>query len=352
MCNRSFRVEVDQISPREWTDLIKSFLDAYIYHAWTSSEGEESKRRLSHLILRDEKGVAAMAQVKITKVPLIGRGVATSFWYPLWKRKGETNNLLVLDRMLDALKREYVIKRKLLLRLWPIAFDDCDDGTRLLLSKHGFRYNQNIKTYRTLILDLVPSIDSLRKNLNGKWRNQLNASEKNNLQVEVGSSDELFSTCLNMLEETISRKGFTPQVNFKRYRALQRCLPADLKMKIFVCKHSGSAVSCGIYSAIGETGLYLLGATANNGLRLYGSNLIQWLALKWLKGIGCSRYDLGGIDPVRNAGVYHFKRGIAGKSGWEVSQIGQYYLTPDSIGYLLNQCIDLSNTVRNRLRRK
>jgi hypothetical protein len=38
----------------------------------------------------------------------------------------------------------------------------------------------------------------------------------------------------------------------------------------------------------------------------------------WLKERGVRWYDLGGIDPEGNPGVYHFKKGF---SGMDVSQI-------------------------------
>ena len=48
------------------------------------------------------------------------------------------------------------------------------------------------------------------------------------------------------------------------------------------------------------------------------SVLLQWTLIEWLKENSFKWYDLGGIDPERNPGVYHFKKGLFGA---DVSQI-------------------------------
>ena len=43
-----------------------------------------------------------------------------------------------------------------------------------------------------------------------------------------------------------------------------------------------------------------------------------------LKKRGNQFYDLGGIDPEGNPGVYKFKLGVAGKTGVETKFMGQF----------------------------
>src|SRR5208283_6155309 len=64
--------------------------------------------------------------------------------------------------------------------------------------------------------------------------------------------------------------------------------------------------------------IYLLGATSDDGLKSKGAYLLQWTLIQWLKGNDIRWYDLGGIDPDGNPGVYSFKRGF---SGLDVCQI-------------------------------
>jgi FemAB family len=63
---------------------------------------------------------------------------------------------------------------------------------------------------------------------------------------------------------------------------------------------------------MGDSAVYLLGATNDDGLNSKGAYLLQWTLIRWLKENGAKWYDLGGIDPEGNPGVYHFKRGLSG----------------------------------------
>jgi hypothetical protein len=47
-------------------------------------------------------------------------------------------------------------------------------------------------------------------------------------------------------------------------------------------------------------------------LKSKGAYLLQWNMIQRLKGSGVRWYDLGGIDPEGNPGVYAFKRGFSG----------------------------------------
>lgn len=350
-CFDDYSVEIDSTNEKQWGELLLEFDDANMHQTWSEGAINYGERNLSHLVLRRDGEVIGMAQISIRKLSIIGAGIATVYWGPMWRRKDRPANYDVLEKMIVVLKNEYVAKRSLLLRIWPIGFENSEETTISMLEKHGFIRNSAVQPYRTLLLDLSPSLEELRKNLEQKWRNQLNVAERSNLSLMEGSGDEMFLTFLKLLDEMISRKRFTSEVNYDRYRRIQSDLPECLKMKIFHCICEGEPVLAGVFSAIGGTGTYLLGATANKGMKVNGSNLLHWGVIKWLKEKGCQSYDLGGIDPSGNSGVYHFKRGIAGKSGKEVVHLGQFFLADNPISYFLNICIDRINYARTKLHR-
>jgi hypothetical protein len=49
--------------------------------------------------------------------------------------------------------------------------------------------------------------------------------------------------------------------------------------------------------------------------------MLQWTLIRWLKENGFKWYDLGGIDPERNPGVYHFKRGLSGSDVYQLNPL-------------------------------
>ena len=81
-------------------------------------------------------------------------------------------------------------------------------------------------------------------------------------------------------------------------------------MQIMICEDRGAPVAGLVVSAIGGSAIYLLGATSDDGLKSKGAYLLQWNMIQWLKQNGVRWYDLGGIDPEANRGVYSFKKGI------------------------------------------
>jgi hypothetical protein len=345
-----YSTEIDSIGETRWGELLQDFDDSNIHQTWSSGVISWGERNISHIVLRRDGEVVGMVQIGIRKLSIIGAGVATVYWGPLWRRKGISEDYDVLEKMIEVLKNEYVIKRRHLLRIWPIGFEISDERTKSLLGKYGFTRNSRVPAYRTLLLDLSPSLEELRKNLEQKWRNNLNTAEKRNLNLMEGTSDEMYLTFLKMLHEMVLRKKFKSQVSYDNYRRIQNDLPEFLKMKIIVCTCEGVPVSVGIFSAIGITGTYILGATSTRGLGVNGSNLIQWRAITWLKERGCRWYDLGGVDPSGNPGVYKFKRGVAGKNGKEVTHLGQFSLSNNIISYFMDICIDRINYARKKLR--
>jgi len=349
---RDYSIEVDSVAPTNWNDLLHEFDDANIHQTWSEGEISYGERNLSHLVLRRAGEVVGMAQVSLRILPLRRAGIATLYWGPLWRRKGMPEDTFALNALINSLQREYVKKRGFLLRIWPSGIAHNETSVRSTLEATGFRCNPMAPAYRTLIADLSPSLPDIRRALDQKWRNMLNSAEKNGLAVIEGTSDDMYPIFPTLLAKITSPKNFTSGVDYHRYRRIQQALPDDLKMKIFVCTADGEPIAATVLSAIGDTGIYLLGATGNKGLQAKGSYLLHWAAIKWLKEQrGCRFYDLGGIDPSGNPGVYHFKRGLAHKTGKEVTHIGQYYLATSPASYLIGFCIDRLRPVKTLLQK-
>ena len=80
-----------------------------------------------------------------------------------------------------------------------------------------------------------------------------------------------------------------------------------------MAEHEGVPAAGIVGTAFGDTGIYLFGATSDQGMKSKGSYLLQWTMIKWLKENGIRYYNLGGINPEKNPGVYHFKQGFSGE---------------------------------------
>jgi lipid II:glycine glycyltransferase (peptidoglycan interpeptide bridge formation enzyme) len=180
-------------------------------------------------------------------------------------------------------------------------------------------------------VDLSPSIEDLRKSLDPKWRNKLSGAEKNNLDVVQGKvcdggSDPYRTFCL-IYNQMRKRKTFETTVDVEEFGRIQQDLPERHRMRVLICEDRGVPVAGLVASAMGDSAIYLLGATSDDGLKSKGAYLLQWTMMKWLKEHGVRWYDLGGIDPEVNPGVYSFKKGFSGIDATQLNPL----VTCDSI---------------------
>ena len=325
---RMFTTEIDQVTEAQWNALLEGFVDASLYQTWAYGAVSWGDKQLSHLVLRDCGRPVALAQFRIVRLPVLGRGVAYLRWGPVCTPAGSEWNEAVCREALRAIIAEYVDRRRLLLRILPRQFTQDNQGSRLLelCQELGMRPDDDVKPYHTFRVDLSPPLETLRKSLDQKWRNQLNGAERNGLEVVEGTSDAIYQEFLALYDEMMARKQFDTTVDVREFRQIQERLPEPQKMWILISRKDGKPMTALVGSRVGNMGIYLLGATSNEGMKTKGSYLLQWTLMQRLKERGCRWYDLGGINPETNPGVYHFKQGLGGQ---EVNGLGRLALSAD-----------------------
>ncbi len=315
MDNANYAVEVDLVNAATWSAELGAFEDANIYQTWPYGSVRWGEKNLSHLVLKRNGIVVGMAQLRIVRASGFPAGVAYLRWGPLCNLRGQALDATIVRQMAKALHEEYVEKRGLFLRILPNAVG----GTcRAQLFQSGFQQFQVEPfspgdSYRTFILDLTRSLPDLRKALEQKWRNQLNRAGKNELTIIEGSNAKDFRTMQEVFDEMWQRKQFKTTSSIRDFAQIQQYLPPTQRMKVMICLSEGTPVSAMIATAMGNSGIYLFGGTTDQGLTLKGSYLLQWRMIEWMKQNGVEHYNLGGINPETNPGVYHFKRGMAGQ---------------------------------------
>jgi hypothetical protein len=318
-----YTAEVDQINESTWSECQSQFGDASVYQTWAYGAVHWGESNLSHFVLKRNAQIVAMAQCRILRPPLVPWGMAYLRWGPLCRSKHSPYDDKTLYSLASALAGEYIMKRGLWLRvlshvpemdsiapIWVKAFESA-----------GLRRTPGRPSYRTFLLDLKPPLEELRRSLDQKWRNQLNQACRNQLSIVEGTSEDLFDKFIAIYDEMLRRKHFDRTVDVREFRKIQTALPDSFRMNVMLCEHEGRAIAGLVGAGVGTTGSYLLGATNADGMRLKGAYLLQWQMIGWLKQMGCTRYDLGGINPEKNPGVYHFKKGL---SGTDVSYLGEF----------------------------
>jgi lipid II:glycine glycyltransferase (peptidoglycan interpeptide bridge formation enzyme) len=349
MPNTAWQIEVDRATPTEWSKMLDLFDDANIYQTFAYGSIRWRRKNLSHLVLKAGGEVLGMAQLRIVRPTPLKFGMAYLRWGPLCERRGEPMNSEVVANMALALEEEYVGKRRLLLRIVPNAFAQSPRAEAIQSAFSRFtRESLTVEnTYRTFVLDLSPSLDELRKRLDAKWRNKLSGAEKNNLKVVAGNGCEEYQTFCQLYYQMRKRKTFDTTVDVEEFHRIQEDLAASHRMRILICEDQGIPVAGLVASAMGNSAIYLLGATSDAGLNTKGAYLLQWTMIRWLKEHGIRWYDLGGIDPEGNPGVFSFKKGF---SGADVCQINPLVASDSAVSSVIVKAgLAMQRTLRGSL---
>ncbi len=315
--------------------MLDLFDDANIYQTAAYGGVRWGEKNLSRIVLRRDGEVVSIAQVRIVRPTPLKFGMAYLRWGPLWERRVQPFDPEVPGRMACAIEQEYVATRKFLIRIIPNAFAGSSRATTMQTAFERFRVEPltTENTYRTIVLDLIPTIDELRKNLDKKWRNQLTRSEKNDLIVVSGNGTAEYGAFCEMYRQMLRRKKFETTVDVEEFAQMQQELPERQRMYVLIAQNRGGVPVAGLVaSAMGDSAIYLLGATSDDGLESKGAYLLQWTLIKWLKQTGIKQYDLGGIDPEVNPGVYHFKKGF---SGSDVCQLAPFIKSSSALSAVM-----------------
>ncbi|MBZ5499103.1 MAG: GNAT family N-acetyltransferase [Acidobacteriia bacterium] len=316
-------VMVDGQTRESWADILAQFEDANIYQTWAYGTVRWGSRNLSHLLVSKHGHILAAAQLRIARLPMLPAGIAYLRWGPLCQRKGQALDPVVVVDVVARLREEYCRRRRLTLQVIPNAYSGEARGNTYdwAFVRSALRPDPRGSRYRTVIVDLVPPAEVMRKRLDQKWRNQLNRSEKNGLVLEVSDSPEAYRTFVKLYEAMWVRKRFKTSVDVEEFHRILELLSGSARMQTFIAKTGGQPIAALVCSLLGDTAIYLLGATNEKARELKAAYFLQWQAMLWLKDRGACWYDLGGIDPQANPGGYHFKSGLRGS---EVAQLPPY----------------------------
>lgn len=322
MTNTEIKYSVQKIDVAKWDDILSSFDDASLYQTEAFTKFSVGGNNIEQFTMYKDDLILSAALVRVKTLPILNRGVAYIRWAPLWQKSNSPKDLSIFENALKFLYEEYVIKRKLTLRIMSNLDDEDDNITNIIKqSKYEFLEGKG----KSIIVDISKDEDEIRSSFRKKWRYSLKQAEKKELEIRVGTDDNFFNEFHNIYKQMHSRKNFTEFVNVESFREMNKLLSEENKMRIFICSLNGESLSAMVTSVIGNTGIYLLGGTTQKGLELSSSYLLQWEVIKWMKNHGIENYDLGGIDKEENPGVYTFKSGMGGKeftyvSGFEASK--------------------------------
>ncbi len=312
------RLEINPVGQEEWTRLASGFSGLSLMQSW---EYAEAKARTGPW--RVERGVftaggvvAGVVQALVRPLPVVGGGLAWINRGPLFQEKREQGQAAakgdpaLLAAMLRELRAHYVDRRGMVLRLAPAVPDGFPDPVST--GAVGLK-PAGTPGWASAVIDLSPSVEDLRKNLQQKWRNGLSRAEREGLEVRQGTGDDLFRIFLDGHVWLMKVKGFATTVTPELLSVLRSLFRAEGRMETIAAFHEGTAAATALIVRYGDTAEYLAGNTSDEGRRISAGQMVLWRAVTSMKEKGCRRFDLGGLDDVLTPpGIARFKAGLGG----------------------------------------
>ena len=196
-------------------------------------------------------------------------------------------------------------------------------GLRLILftpevragQPHGLSAWRRVMTgMSTVMLDLTPTMENLRAQLDRRWRHRLVGGEASEMTIHrVGTNPSQFRWVLEAEMQQRSTKGLEglPIEFFEHYVASR---PQTAKTMLTLRADLGrDRIAAMMFLIHGEAAIYHVGWTTDKGRDLHAHNLLLWKAMEELKVRGIRRLDLGGVNTIRSAGIARFKMSTGGE---------------------------------------
>lgn len=166
----------------------------------------------------------------------------------------------------------------------------------------------------TVMLDLSPPMETLRAQLDRRWRHRLVGGEGSEMTIHrMGTNAGQYRWLLDaeMQQRTDKKLDGLPVTFFDNY-VQSRKQPAKniLTLRADVGRDRIAAMMFLIH---GEAATYQVGWTSDKGRDLHAHNLILWRGMEELKSRGIRTLDLGGVNTIRSAGIARFKMSTGGQ---------------------------------------
>lgn len=264
-----------------------------------------------HYAFFDEEGkISSMCLILLRRFPL-----KTGF---VWCAGGPVGRITDWDRRLP----QAIIETSGLKRLYLRFRCDRERTTRDALFLNHHEWSKCIfpmVSGFSMELDLSGEPDEILSRTNRSWRRNLRLAEKQEMVISRSVNPDI-GELRRILAEMESLKSLPELFSFEKLENLFKLNRANL---LFLrCEDKEGNLLCFRGSLlIGNRACDYLAATSEKGRKLRASFPLFWKLLLTCREKGITRYDLGGIDPWENPGVFEFKKSTGAR---EIEFLGEW----------------------------
>ena len=251
----------------------------------------------------------------------------------VWVPGGPLGKSLVWADTFAAAVREIARVQHLVIKINALRPYGAEDA--LTLRSSGWcRTPKPLTSGLSMLWDISEPLEKRIANATKNWRHNLKRSQKFDLKVERWNEPNI-DEVMNLYAEMQLIKGIPEQLsakevasimkNMNEHLLLYRCLDADGKL---------IALRAGVL--LGNHAWDLMAAASETARKTYASYLTLSGLIQDCHERGATDYDLAGIDPQGNKGVWDFKRGTGAES---IEYLGEWECASSE---LLRKCVNLA----------
>jgi len=235
---------------------------------------------------------------------------------PLGDQSEVTTELVAAIQQITKSKRVYV-RLNLLEELDAVC-------AQSLQTNNWHQVSTKLSSGLSLIYRLDKDEPTRRNALSANWGRNLRRGESRNskpyLWTEV--SADVISDLYTQLSEykDLTESGEIPSA--ATIDSLIKCCTSELRV-IRCDDEAGKPLAVRGALIFGSKAWDIFAAVSPQGRKQYSSYVTAWSLLNHCATENCKTYDLSGIDPVKNKGVYDFKHGTGAT---EIKYIGEWEL--------------------------
>lgn len=209
------------------------------------------------------------------------------------------------ETLLDAARKASDL-RHIVLKMNVLRAYRAEDA--LVMRMYGWLRTTNpLTSGLSMLWDISREADARMAATTKNWRHNLKRSEKYGLTVERWDKPDV-KEITALYAEMEQLKGLSEQVGERATESISRTLGESLLVYRCLNEH-GKMIALRACVLLGNQGWDLMAASGNVARKNYASYATLWGMVNECHARGVRYYDLAGVDPQSNKGVWDFKRG-------------------------------------------
>ena len=285
-----------------WDLIVSQFSDGSIYQTskWAKHK-ESSGWQAIRLIKFYQNHLVAAAQCLFRRGPL-GSVV-------VWVAGGPVGDIESVSSDFVNIVKQQTSARFLYVRIAVMRKTDVASSNAL--TAQGWRQSSAIIGTKSSLVHPLDAEESIRRSrCSTNWKRNLKRSAQNEKSTYIWKSPDAksISDAYAQMDEFKNIKGVSLSRSIEDLQSVINTFGDSL---ILVRSDDQDGAPLAVRGALlfNETAWDFIAVTTPTGRKKYASHAVFWALAEQCFQLGIKQFDLGGIDPINNRGVYDFKKG-------------------------------------------